>query len=124
MRRSYSFNNILGLDFNPVTGNLCETANGHEFGDEINLVTPGFDSGWIGIQGISSPDNLDASDNILNLIPGNSLAEQMKIFCKISVVTENIVVQYLFGIKLLVLLPHSKFVTLINWAMSIKMICL
>ena len=91
MRRSHSFNNILGLDFNPVTGNLCDTGNGREFSDEMNLVTPGIDSGWIWIQGISGPDNLDASDNILNLIPGNSLAEQMKIFCKISVVTENIV---------------------------------
>jgi hypothetical protein len=65
MRRSHSFNNILGLDFNPVTGNLSDTGNGRQFGDEINLVTSRFDSGWIRIQGISSPDNLDASDNIL-----------------------------------------------------------
>jgi glucose/arabinose dehydrogenase len=47
MRRSHSFNNILGLDFNPVTGNLCDTGNGREFSDEMNLVTPGIDSGWI-----------------------------------------------------------------------------
>jgi hypothetical protein len=49
-------------------------------GDEINLVTPGFDSGWIRIQGKSSPDNLDASDNILNLIPTNTLPELLSNF--------------------------------------------
>ena len=52
-----------------------EWQNGSDFGDEINLVTLGFDSGWIRIQRISSPDNLDASDNILNLIPTNNLPE-------------------------------------------------
>jgi len=44
------------------------TGNGRDFGDEISLVKLGFDSGCIRIQRISSPDNLDASDNISNLI--------------------------------------------------------
>src|SRR5918994_2888630 len=38
--------NSFGLDFDPVTGNLWDTENGPTFGDEINLVEPGFNSGW------------------------------------------------------------------------------
>jgi aldose sugar dehydrogenase len=34
------------MDFDPVTGNLWETENGPTYGDEINLVKPGFNSGW------------------------------------------------------------------------------
>jgi hypothetical protein len=37
MRRSHSFKNILGLDFDPVTGNLCDTGNGRDFGQEIDV---------------------------------------------------------------------------------------
>lgn len=29
-----------------------DTENGHTFGDEINLVEPGFNSGWVKVQGI------------------------------------------------------------------------
>ena len=41
-----------GIDFDPVTGNLWDTENGAGFGDEINLVNPGFNSGWSEVQGI------------------------------------------------------------------------
>jgi len=36
----------------PVSGKLWDTENGPTFGDEINLVEPGFNSGWRKIQGI------------------------------------------------------------------------
>jgi aldose sugar dehydrogenase len=49
---AYGIRNGFGLDFDPVTGNLWDTENGPEFGDEINLVKPGFNSGWKDIQGI------------------------------------------------------------------------
>ena len=42
----YSLRNTFGMDFDPITGNLWDTENGNTFGDEINLVKPGFDSGW------------------------------------------------------------------------------
>ena len=35
-----------------LTGNLWDTENGPAFGDEINLVEPGFNSGWLKTQGI------------------------------------------------------------------------
>jgi aldose sugar dehydrogenase len=40
------------LDFDPVTRSLWDTENGPHYGDEINLVQPGFNSGWAKIQGI------------------------------------------------------------------------
>ena len=43
--------NSFGLDFDPVTGNLWDTENGPDFGDEINLVNQGFNSGWEQVQG-------------------------------------------------------------------------
>ena len=39
-----------------LTGNLWDTENGPTAGDEINLVYPGFNSGWSLIQGFSKND--------------------------------------------------------------------
>jgi hypothetical protein len=44
--------NSFGIDFDPITGKLWDTENGVIFGDEINLVEPGFNSGWNKIDGI------------------------------------------------------------------------
>jgi aldose sugar dehydrogenase len=49
---AYGIRNSFGMDFDPVTGNLWDTENGPSFGDEINLVKPGFNSGWNKVQGI------------------------------------------------------------------------
>ena len=50
--------NSFGMDFDPLTGNLWDTENGPTAGDEINLVYPGFNSGWSLIQGFSKNDFL------------------------------------------------------------------
>jgi aldose sugar dehydrogenase len=49
---SYGMWNSFGIDFDPVTGNLWDTENGLVFGDEINLVEPGFNSGYNKFDGI------------------------------------------------------------------------
>lgn len=49
---AYGIRNGFGLDFDPLTENLWDTENGRNFGDEINLVQPGFNSGWNTVQGI------------------------------------------------------------------------
>jgi hypothetical protein len=58
---AYGIRNGFGMDFDPVTGNLWDTENGPEFGDEINLVEPGFNSGRADVQGLMSKleENLD-----------------------------------------------------------------
>src|SRR5919202_2245263 len=43
---AYGFRNSFGMDFDPITGNLWDTENGAACCDEINLVHPGFNSGW------------------------------------------------------------------------------
>jgi glucose/arabinose dehydrogenase len=49
---AYGIRNSFGMDFDPVTGNLWDSENGPSYGDEINLVYPGFNSGWRKVQGI------------------------------------------------------------------------
>jgi glucose/arabinose dehydrogenase len=49
---AYGVKNSFGIDIDPVSGTLWDTENGPQFGDEINLVEPGFNSGWEKIQGI------------------------------------------------------------------------
>jgi glucose/arabinose dehydrogenase len=49
---AYGIRNGFGMDFDPVTGKLWDAENGPTFGDEINLVEPGFNSGWSKFMGI------------------------------------------------------------------------
>jgi aldose sugar dehydrogenase len=49
---AYGIRNSFGIDFDPLTGYLWDTENGPAFGDEINLVKPGFNSGWAKKQGV------------------------------------------------------------------------
>ena len=43
---AYGIRNSFGIDFDPVTGNLWDTENGPAYADEINIVKPGFNSGY------------------------------------------------------------------------------
>jgi glucose/arabinose dehydrogenase len=55
---AYGLRNGFGMAFDPVTGYIWDTENGPDWFDEINLVRPGFNSGWASIQGPSSrPEN-------------------------------------------------------------------
>ena len=55
---AYGLRNGFGMAFDPVTGYIWDTENGPDWFDEINLVLPGFNSGWASIQGPSSrPEN-------------------------------------------------------------------
>jgi aldose sugar dehydrogenase len=60
---AYGIRNSFGIDFDPVTGNLWDTENGPAYGDEINLVMPGFNSGYYPVQGIWS-HGVDPKSNI------------------------------------------------------------
>jgi aldose sugar dehydrogenase len=51
---AYGIRNSFGIDFDPITGKLWDTENGDSYGDEINLVGPGFNSGWKVVQGMST----------------------------------------------------------------------
>jgi glucose/arabinose dehydrogenase len=64
---AYGIRNSFGFDWDPVTGDLWDTENGPHYGDEINRVEPGFNSGWAAVQGIWKP-NMDEKGK-LNLNP-------------------------------------------------------
>jgi aldose sugar dehydrogenase len=54
---AYGVRNSFGINFDPITGNLWDTENGPGESDEINLVEPGFNSGWVQVQGMASSSN-------------------------------------------------------------------
>lgn len=53
---AYGIRNSFGIDWDPITGYLWDSENGPNFGDELNLVQPGFNSGWASVQGYWKPD--------------------------------------------------------------------
>jgi aldose sugar dehydrogenase len=56
---AYGIRNSFGMDFDPLTGNLWDTENGPDHGDELNLALAGFNSGWKVIQGFIENGNGD-----------------------------------------------------------------
>ena len=67
---AYGIRNSFGIAFDPVTGNLWNTENGLEAYDEINLVKPGFNSGWTLIMSPISRGSI-SQDQLINF-PGSS----------------------------------------------------
>jgi glucose/arabinose dehydrogenase len=51
MTFAYGIRNSFGMDVDPLTGNLWISENGEDAFDELNRVFPGYNSGWIQIQG-------------------------------------------------------------------------
>jgi glucose/arabinose dehydrogenase len=66
---AYGIRNSFGIDWDPVTEYLWDSENGPNFGDEVNLVQPGFNSGWASVQGYWKPDVEKMGP--LNLSPTN-----------------------------------------------------
>jgi glucose/arabinose dehydrogenase len=51
---AYGIRNSFGMAFDPLSGNLWDQENGEDAFDEMNLVEPGMNSGWIQVQGPAS----------------------------------------------------------------------
>ncbi|KAA2281440.1 PQQ-dependent sugar dehydrogenase [Candidatus Nitrosocosmicus sp. SS] len=62
---AYGIRNSFGLDIDPVTGRVWDTENSESTYDELNLVEPGFNSGWYKIMG---PLNRNNDSNVLDLV--------------------------------------------------------
>jgi aldose sugar dehydrogenase len=63
---AYGIRNSFGLAIDPVTGFLWDTENGDKDYDEINLVRPGFNSGWKLLMGpISENDDVTEEDLVM-----------------------------------------------------------
>jgi aldose sugar dehydrogenase len=72
---AYGIRNSFGIAFDPLTGNLWDTENGPASYDEINLVRPGFNSGWQTVMGPISTSG-DTEEDLVNF-PGSHYADPL-----------------------------------------------
>ncbi|MGB7955925.1 MAG: PQQ-dependent sugar dehydrogenase [Candidatus Nitrosopolaris sp.] len=64
--------NSFGIAFDPVNGKLWDTENGEDKYDEINMLKPGFNSGWSKIMGpLARNNSSDISKSELVNFPGS-----------------------------------------------------
>ncbi len=71
---AYGIRNSFGLAFDPVTGRLWDTENGDKDYDEINVVNPGFNSGWKKVMGPMSRNSSVTESQLFNF-PGSKYAD-------------------------------------------------
>jgi len=63
----YGMRQSFGMEFDPITGNLWDTENGPNNYDELNLVEPGFNSGWTDVSGLAErADNLEIDEDLVD----------------------------------------------------------
>jgi glucose/arabinose dehydrogenase len=72
---AYGIRNSFGLAFDPVTGRLWDTENGDKDYDEINIVNPGFNSGWKKVMGPISRNSSIITESQLFNFPGSKYAD-------------------------------------------------
>jgi glucose/arabinose dehydrogenase len=71
---AYGIRNSFGLAFDPVTGTLWDAENGDKDYDEINVVKPGFNSGWKKVMGPISRNSSINESQLFNF-PGSRYAD-------------------------------------------------
>jgi aldose sugar dehydrogenase len=74
---AYGIRNSFGIAFDPLTGNLWDTENGPSFGDEINLVEPGFNSGWAKVLGIWTVEEVFNDEGEREILKGDPITENI-----------------------------------------------
>jgi aldose sugar dehydrogenase len=62
---AYGIRNSFGLAFDPITDTLWQTENGPTEYDEVNVVKPGFNSGWNKVMGPISKSGITAEDELV-----------------------------------------------------------
>jgi aldose sugar dehydrogenase len=62
---AYGIRNSFGMEFDPMTGKLWMTENGDNVYDEINIVEPGFNSGWHKIMGPIVRTNMTIENDLI-----------------------------------------------------------
>jgi len=60
--------NSFGLTVDPLTGNMWDTENGELLYDEINLISPNFNSGWNVIMGPATQEELESLPEFENFV--------------------------------------------------------
>jgi aldose sugar dehydrogenase len=73
---AYGIRNSFGIAFDPITGKLWDTENGPTYGDEINLIDPGFNSGWAKTLGVWSVEEATNEEGTRDVNKGQKIASQ------------------------------------------------
>ena len=105
----YGVRNSFGLAVDPVTGALWDTENGDKDFDEINLVKPGFNSGWRQLMGPLSENKVSIND--LVRFPGSHYSDPVFSFAPSLGVTD---IQFFNSTKLGAKYTNNVFVGDIN----------
>jgi aldose sugar dehydrogenase len=71
---AYGIRNSFGIEFDPVSGKLWDAENGEDVFDEVNLVEPGFNSGWKSVMGPMAANSGVSESNLVNF-PGAQYAD-------------------------------------------------
>jgi glucose/arabinose dehydrogenase len=74
---AYGIRNSFGIGFDAISGKLWDTENGPKYGDEINLVEAGFNSGWVQVMGIWTPEGAIGKETAgpVNSNPSSNLVD-------------------------------------------------
>jgi glucose/arabinose dehydrogenase len=73
---AYGIRNSFGLAIDPVTGYLWDTENGEDNYDEINVIRPGFNSGWSKIQGLAkNSPSFQPDEDLINYLSSSATSE-------------------------------------------------
>jgi aldose sugar dehydrogenase len=72
---AYGIRNSFGLAIDPLTHILWDTENGPDGFDEINLVRPGFNSGWTTVMGPIERSDVTSENNLVNFLGSSSYAD-------------------------------------------------
>jgi glucose/arabinose dehydrogenase len=103
--QAYGIRNSFGLGVDPVSGTLWDTENGEKSYDEINLVSPGFNSGWKLVMGPISDSGVAESD--LVTIPNSNYKDPILSFVDSFGITD---IEFLNSDKLGIEYSNNAFV--------------
>jgi glucose/arabinose dehydrogenase len=83
---AYGVRNSFGLAIDPVSGSLWDTENGEDSYDEINLVNPGFNSGWKLVMGPIAQSGI-SEEQLVNF-PGSKYSDPIFSFKEPNGITD------------------------------------
>lgn len=93
---AYGIRNSFGIKFDPLSKKLWDTENGEKTYDEINLVNPGFNSGWKKIMGPIERNTSVTTQQLVNF-PGSHYSDPVFSWLKSIGITD---IEFLNSTKL------------------------
>jgi glucose/arabinose dehydrogenase len=107
---AYGLRNSFGMAFDPISGVLWEQENGDDSFSELNLVEPGFNSGWVQIMGpVDRIAQFKAIETTVTPVPPDPFASTYFGLQQLRWSPENIADSAAEALSRLVMLPGAQF---------------